>query len=138
MRVYKFRGKSVDNKEWVYGGYIHYDDCIDCGKDDCDYIVEKHNGEYFPFIKVNSKTVGQFTGMYDKNKKEIYEGDIVKGTIISQWVKKEIICKVIYDRDSFICLEPTKNGNWAHKLMFAKDIEVIGNIFDNLELLRSN
>ena len=75
----------------------------------------------------------QFTGLHDKNGKEIYEGDIVEGTITSAWAKQKIKCKVIYERDRFICIEI---DGWVHKVMFGKDITVIGNICENPELIK--
>ena len=64
-REIKFRAKCKDNDEWVYGSYIQ-------SYNEQDWIVQ--DGDFFA---VDSDTVGQFTGFYDKNGKEIYEGDII-------------------------------------------------------------
>ena len=85
--------------------------------------------------EVIPETVGQFTGLTDKNGKKIFEGDIIQGTIVSAWNKELIRCEIVYDKDAFISVERKRNRAWVHKVKFAKDIEVIGNIYDNPELL---
>ena len=63
-RDIKFRGLSSDGKGWVFGNFIH-------NKIDCPCIVDIEAEQY----EVKPETVGQFTGLTDKNGKEIYEGD---------------------------------------------------------------
>lgn len=80
-------------------------------------------------------TLSQSTGKIDINGKEIFEGDIVKGTISSAWGKGEIICEVRFENDGYYCIERRQNNEYQHKLMFSKKLEVIGNIWDNPNLI---
>lgn len=130
MREILFRGKGTSGYcagEWVYGYY-----CYDFwGKKDHGILpVDKNCGGY---CEVTPETVGQYTGLKDKNGKRIFEGDIV-----AHHVQGDILVNygpVIWD-DS--------NGKWCQQLntmhpdfsLFnTKAFEVIGNIHDNPELL---
>lgn len=138
MREILFRGKVKECNEWVYGSLIYIPNeycCImdnNCDDEDLPYT----NNDYGTFdgsmTPIDKDTIGQFTGRSDKNGTKIFEGDIVKGTITSAWAKQEIVCVVKYLGDAFVSIEDNK---WEHSLMFAKNIEVIGNIHDNPELL---
>lgn len=130
MREILFRGKTK-NGEWKIG------DLIIEWYGETPYI---HWFEYSSLAlsreeKVIPETVGQFTGLTDKNGKKIFEGDIIQGTITSRWDKSLIRCEIVYKGDCFLAIEKISNTLWEHKIRFAKDIEVIGNIHDNPELL---
>jgi uncharacterized phage protein (TIGR01671 family) len=118
-REIKFRGLSFD-KGWIYGNLIKSDQST--------WIRES---DYYNF-KVKVDTVGQFTGLHDKNGKEIYEGDIVK----YRDSRGQHIEKVIFDKGCFYAgMHWGSSTRVAPKLINTRISEVIGNIYDNPELL---
>lgn len=127
MREVLYRGKRVDNGEWVYGSYYH---C--CGTAyGATFIVVND----FGFIEVIPHTVGQYTGLTDKNGKKIFEGDIC-GCFCNTQVFIVEYCK---DRCGYFfddCIKSGGCGPAPECLGNLRDtIEVIGNIYDNPDLL---
>ncbi|EPR12378.1 YopX family protein [Ruminiclostridium papyrosolvens] len=137
MREIKFRGKRIDNGEWVYGYLVKqfgvfkiYDDS---SEDFGNWIHE-----------VDPETVGQYTGLHDKNGREIYEGDILRlwrsvgsnGELRREHYKPlpvtycNIWCQFVANDES------TKNQYciWSDFGAF----EVVGNVYQNPELMKES
>ena len=141
MKQILFRGKRIDNNEWVHGFYFERltDSIKHC------YIKYETWDEGFVTYEVIPETVGQFTGICDKNGNKIFEGDIIHikcGYGLSAFVGKGI---VFFDEKRLQfrvkSVKPSsfdsKKGNVYDECDFTAidSYEVIGNIYDNPRLL---
>lgn len=126
MRKIIFRGKHYLTNEWVYGDLS----CISSSKNYV-FINTKNKGT----IQVKPETVGQFTGLYDINNKEIYEGDLLSGR------NSPLIVKYSAPEYSFQYKNEDYNHPITHWVVGWGDIydpKIIGNIYDNPELIKEN
>lgn len=147
MRNIKFRGKIKDKKrakelglkvgDWVYGYFFHDEGLTfyngKTKRFDKYYII---NTPYIEeYIEIIPETLGQYIGQKDSNMKEIYEGDVIKYP--EYWIGDAYFPKgitPIYWDDEEACFDTYTNTNLFDLIKNLK-CKVIGNIYDNLELL---
>jgi len=137
-RVIKFRGLRFDTKQWAYGDLKIFEG-VEIGV--AFTAFDKESGHYndYKYCEVKPDSVGQFTGLLDKNGKEVFDGDIVEvpeyeeighKLIVTGFIKYEI--KWYEDIYNFVAVG---NGEW----LSLEDIEgclIIGDIHQNPELLK--
>lgn len=124
MRTIKFRGQRKYNGKWIYGSLIYFKESY--------YIQESGEGESFIYpmnVEVIPETIGQFTGLFDKDGKEIYEGDIVKSCYGT------INYSVKWDSDlaSWVAINQ-KEQAWIDAYEWNEYCEIIGNIHERSEV----
>ena len=145
LREIIFRGKRIDNGKWVEG--IPVQITINCYEKGVE-IIEKEGIEYdeldyyhpsFSSYRVIPETVGQYTGLTDKNGVKIFEGDVCR---FREWTNGDMcwVGKVHYEHQQFV-ISGGKNKECPTEFLLVmsrfipENIEVIGNIHDNPELL---
>ena len=127
MREYKFRAKSVKTNEWVYGSLL---------RDEIQkkyYIVDNESGVG---KEVDENTIGQYTSLKDKNGVKIYKGDILK------YSDEDTAIVVFNEKYSYFMVKPIQDFYFdsdvlGHTIEY-NQVEVIGNIYDNPELLKES
>ena len=146
MREILFRGKRYDNGERVHGDLVHVEN-----KSYISYYYESPLSIFIneqikyddisivgvaPFIEVDLATIGQYTGLTDKNGTKIFEGDCFKTYCTGLPVYKHIVG---YYPEHFAFMARCIEMNTVHYLSDYRPsaIEIIGNIYDNPELLEA-
>jgi len=139
MREIEFRGKRKDNDEWVYGNLITMRDGVWIAKQGYEFTGIDSKKRLCGLIEVIPETVGQYTGVEDKNGKKIYGGDIIE-------LRRFIVIhiedgEVIYENGAFRvrhiqfrdCSGPVFDTRLLCEFLRCK---VIGNIHDNPKMLK--
>lgn len=137
MRKILFRGKRIDNNEWTYGDLI---------QDGRGYVGMWAQTPSAVNYEVESKTIGEYTGCTDKNGKRVFEGDILRVELCGETGSR--ICPVYFgeyiDADSvfddyrcigFYVKTSDGCGNIGFLLTGEFKFEIVGNVYDNPELL---
>ena len=126
MRTIKFRGESILTDEWLYGDLVH-------SADNKRFGILVNDKDRYDECEVAPETVGQFTGLYDKDGKEIYEGDILRfgnspsGVCEVKWNESIAAFCICFYFEGEIGSRPLGGG---------VEFAIIGNIHDNPELLK--
>ncbi len=123
MREILFRGKSVDDGTLIEGDLSH---CVVVGET---HIRRIEDNLSTTTHRIDPETVCQYTGLTDKNGRKIFEGDIINDIDYG-------IMKCIYLHGSFVWYK--EDGFKIECMKYVPVIEIIGNIFDNPELIDSN
>ena len=137
MREIIFRGKSKNNNEWIYGFYSP--------------LIWYPSFKQTPSIKtfkgvdmeINPETLGQYTGIKDKNGTKIFEGDILCMTFKDEWANNEerkVYYFIKFNDGMFATfyydfLDEVEEDRLCEALIEVDKLEVVGNIYDNPQLL---
>lgn len=127
MREILFKGKRIDNGKWVEGFYL----VLPMGET----VILSNKG----YAKVIPETVGQYTGLTDKNGKKIFEGDIIEFT--NKYIHKKGRAKIVFEAFKWKysgCYYGGNPGVWLCIDDSSMEFEVIGNIHDNPEFLEEH
>lgn len=140
-REIKFRGKSVSTGKWLYGylGEVKAKVLQSIYKEKV--IFENlgwFNTDYFGYVvndyMVDEETIGQYTGLKDKNGTEIYEGDIV---LQQGYNGKKMPMAVRFENGAFIVGYHKGSSTRERPMLVSSKCEVTGNIYDNPELMNN-
>ena len=120
MREYKFRGKRLDTGEWVYGDLNMYENGV---------FISNWIGEAYQY-EVDPETVGQYTGLFDKNGNELWESDIIENKHKERYL-------IVWGSTGFnAALDGSKKAIYSANEYWFKSCKKIGNKWDNPDLLK--
>lgn len=144
MREILFRGKSTETNQWIYGGFHIWEKRQVCAlgddklkDDEISYVITVNSfadwnmPRIMQAVEVIADTVGQYTGLTDRNGRKIFEGDIVN--ILTE---NEEFGIITYDDGGFFVDASTFSVDFMNNIN-GSDIEVIDNIHDNPKALKN-
>ena len=144
MREILFRGKPSKNGKWVFGCYYKQLEFYGDACDDHIIITSPEDLSFdigLDYFVVEPETVGQFTGLIDKNGTKIFEGDIVRvlgNQQVEDWKNVDYIGSIAFLDAGFCVIDGTIEDHAFRRYALPRldfDLEVIGNIYDNPEVL---
>ena len=125
MREILFRAKDCIHQQWFYGWYFYTPE----------FTWSQHNiisaKDWMNVKTVNPETVGQYTGLTDKNGTKIFEGDIC-------WFYGGEYYSGSWEHNAIVAITDITDDEQIHYLKNAEYCEIIGNVFDNPELLEGD
>ena len=129
---YLFKAKRIDNGEWVTGQYVNTCYPKDCKK--TGHFIVKYPNQ---LNEIYTSTICQCTGLKDKNGKLIWENDIMVAHLDDDYPEDETYIRILWHGSGFCSKEKGSKDMQQVDEFDQEHFEVIGNIFDNPELLES-
>ena len=136
MREILFRGKRLDNGEWVYGHFYTQLYLPDTIEEEWYWFIKPIGSESWVSYRVDPITVGQYTGMKDKNGKRIFEGDILGSRYDNLYPDDVAIEVVKWFRNGWYIQQENNLPDALCEYGVLPYSEVIGNVHDNPELIK--
>lgn len=151
MREILFRGKCIDNGEWVEGYYYKMSETTYCFKEDYErkpvsehhYILQERMTDWglpnqIVQIEIDSETLCQFTGLCDKNGKKVWENDILMAHLDESYPEDATYETVEWNVAGWVTHETDSTDRQYLDEFDLEHYEAIGNIFDNPELAQGS